>query len=118
MSCAKRYFRLCEDIHHGYLWTLDHPINHQPKRKVMPDPNSELAVILAYAQSAFAYIQNLSSQIAALQAASTANPAPTDSDSPDVETAIQNILAFQADNPIPAPPVAVAPAPTSTPSAS
>lgn len=77
-----------------------------------PDPDVELAQILAYAQASAAYITQQNALIAQLQAAQSGR----DTDSEDVETAIQNILAFQAANPVPAAPVSVVPAPTPTPS--
>lgn len=87
-----------------------------------PDPNTELATILAYAQAAAAYVAAAGPLIAALEAASNNNPARMDSDSPDVEKSIQAILTFAAASPIPTPPAAVtsapaAAAPTSTPTA-
>jgi len=103
--------RLAEEVHRLYLFTLDHPIPTQtPKeRHNMPsDPISELNTISAYAQASAAWIAAASALIAQLEAASTSNPSPTDSDSPDVEAAIQNILTFQTANPVPAVPTAVA----------
>jgi hypothetical protein len=80
----------------------------------MPDPNAELAQILTYAQSSAAWINAASALITQLQAASAGNlSTPTDSDSPDVEAAIENILTFQTANPVPATPAAVTNAPSS-----
>ena len=103
-------FALALRIRNVYLFTGNNPIKKPNERIVMPptpDPDSELAAILTYCQAANAYIGTLNTQIAALQAASAANPSATDSDSPDVEAAIQAIIAFQTSNPIPAPPAPV-----------
>lgn len=84
----------------------------------MPDPNSELAQVTAYEAAAFTWITKASALITQLEAASSSNPAPTDSDSADVEAGIQAILAFQASNPVPAAPAVTSAAPSTTPPAS
>lgn len=113
MSLQRKYERLREDIHRVYSFCQSNPVPNAPQLESthMADPNSELASILAYAQASAGYITAAAALIAQLKAASSSNPAPTDSDSPDVETAIQNILAFQTANPVPAVPTAVTPTP-------
>lgn len=113
--------KLVRKIREIYDFTLEHPVPNQTKkeRKHMSDTISELASIQTYAQASSAWITAASALIAQLESASSSNPTPTDSDSPDVETAIQNILAFQTANPVPAVPVApVTTTPVATPSAS
>lgn len=110
----EKYHRLAEDIYQVYQFCQSNPVpKHTPRNHHMPsDPNSELASILAYAQASASYITQADALITQLQTASSGG---TDTDSPDVEAAIQAVLAFQTANPVPtAPPAVTAPAPSAS----
>jgi hypothetical protein len=74
-----------------------------------PDPDSQLASILTWAQASVAYQTASQAAIAQLQAAVNAqnSPTPPDTAADDVETAIANVLAVTSANPVPPTPVAV-----------
>lgn len=103
---------LTTQIHHIYQFCQSHPVpslnTERPVHMPNPDPDAQLATILSYAQNSAAYITAADALITQLQ---TAQDNSTDSDSTDVQAAIQAILTFQASNPVPTLPTGVTPAP-------